>query len=604
MRLHATTSRILFSIFPAARTNPIPLQHVTRFHNRPRWCGSESVAAAGVFGPRCSLRASKGFSSAATATATLPPLSTPSGAKNVTLHITLDWGDQDKDKKKEEDQQPNNIAQQPPPSTSTAESDSSVMESSMQRDILLDTVVRVLCKHAEPHHNMPWSSYYTSSSSSGVIIPGKRVLTNAHSVQQQTRVKLKRGGSEKEYQATVLAVGTECDCALLTVEDDEFWEGVTPLEFENSPKLLESVTVVGYPGGQDVPSVTSGVVKCLNGIMYYHSCTMLPGIQIDAVTTPGNSGGPVFNSQWKCIGLAFQGYRFQSISEVIPTKVIQRFIRDYEKNGFPTLGIRWQEMKHENLRKSMGMPPGRSGIFINEIEPTSPESREVFKKSDILLSFDGVKIDNDGKVPCAQDGGRVDYNYILFEKFNGETARVEILRDSKIIERDVKLANHKREILANIKTKPISYYIIGGFVFTSLSEKYLEDKFNYDYEGETPMRMLEKFSGMLKSPEKEIVILSRVVSADINDAYDEDDFEDMEVISLNGVEIKNLKNLASMVENCEDEFLQFDLEDGKRIVVDTKKAKSSNPKIMKKHSIHSAMSDDLLKEIKKKPDTT
>lgn len=54
-------------------------------------------------------------------------------------------------------------------------------------------------------------------------------------------------------------------------------------------------------------------------------------------------------------------------------------------------------MKDRDLRKSMGMPTGRSGIFVNEIEPTSPESSEVFKKSDVLLSFDGVKIDNDGK---------------------------------------------------------------------------------------------------------------------------------------------------------------------------------------------------------------
>lgn len=85
-------------------------------------------------------------------------------------------------------------------------------------------------------------------------------------------------------------------------------------------------------------------------------------MQIDAVTTPGSSGGPVFNSQWKCIGLAFQGHRFQSLSEVIPATVVQRFIRDYEKNGAYTgkllfdhhhliLSLIYSETKKKSLTK-------------------------------------------------------------------------------------------------------------------------------------------------------------------------------------------------------------------------------------------------------------
>jgi hypothetical protein len=32
------------------------------------------------------------------------------------------------------------------------------------------------------------------------------------------------------------------------------------------------------------------------------------------------------------------------------------------------------------------------------------------------------------------------------------------------------------------------------------------------------------------------------------------------VLAFNGVHVKNLRHLADMVENCEDEFLRFDLE--------------------------------------------
>lgn len=50
---------------------------------------------------------------------------------------------------------------------------------------------------------------------------------------------------------------------------------------------------------------------------------------------------------------------------------------------------------------SMGMGPDKKGVRIRRIEPTAPESH-VLKPSDIILSFDGVNIANDGtgNLPC------------------------------------------------------------------------------------------------------------------------------------------------------------------------------------------------------------
>lgn len=45
---------------------------------------------------------------------------------------------------------------------------------------------------------------------------------NARSFEHHMLVKLKKCGSGIKYLATVLAIGIECDIALLTVNDDEF----------------------------------------------------------------------------------------------------------------------------------------------------------------------------------------------------------------------------------------------------------------------------------------------------------------------------------------------------------------------------------------------
>jgi len=52
-------------------------------------------------------------------------------------------------------------------------------------------------------------------------------------------------------------------------------------------------------------------------------------------------------------------------------------------------------MENPDLRKAMGMAPDQKGVRIKRIEPTAPEF-QFLKPSDIILSFDGVDIANDG----------------------------------------------------------------------------------------------------------------------------------------------------------------------------------------------------------------
>lgn len=76
----------------------------------------------------------------------------------------------------------------------------------------MDAVVKVFCVHTDPNFSLPWQrKRQYSSSSSGFIIGERRVLTNAHSVEHHTQVKLKKRGSDIKYLATVLSIGTECD---------------------------------------------------------------------------------------------------------------------------------------------------------------------------------------------------------------------------------------------------------------------------------------------------------------------------------------------------------------------------------------------------------
>lgn len=64
------------------------------------------------------------------------------------------------------------------------------------------------------------------------------------------------------------------------------------------------------------------------------------------------------------------------------------------------------------------------------------------------------------------------------------------------------------------------------------------------------------------------MVLSQVLVVDINIGYE--DIINTQVLSFNGVEVRNLRHLAEMVESYEDEFLQFSLDYQQIVVLGTR----------------------------------
>jgi len=60
------------------------------------------------------------------------------------------------------------------------------------------------------------------------------------------------------------------------------------------------------------------------------------------------------------------------------------------------------------------------GVYIRRVEPTSPVS-EVLKEGDILMSFQGTDIANDGTVPF-RSGERISFSYLISQMYTAEKA--------------------------------------------------------------------------------------------------------------------------------------------------------------------------------------
>ncbi|KAE9460743.1 hypothetical protein C3L33_07346, partial [Rhododendron williamsianum] len=126
-----------------------------------------------------------------------------------------------------------------------------------------------------------------------------------------------------------------------------------------------------------------------------------------------------------------------------------------------------------------------------------------------------------------------------------------------------------------------------GFVFTTLSIPYLQSEYG------PSLRNLSK-ELIWQALYEERVVISKVLKSGTSNGYDHMDYlENAQILAVNGMPVQSLKSFASIVESCNEEFLEFILDKQKKLVLHTASAKARTPDILKMHNIPSAMSDDL-----------
>jgi len=207
-----------------------------------------------------------------------------------------------------------------------------------------ESVVMILAVNQDYDFATPWKKGQMGrGTGSGFIIDGNRILTNAHNVANYRYLEVKKQNLAKRYPAQVQFVGHDCDLALITVADPEFFSGTVPLAFGALPEMNSTVQTCGFPMGGRQVSMTEGVVSRLETSAYSHSeASQHLVVQTDAAINPGNSGGPVLQDG-KVVGVAFQGLSSaENIGYMIPTTVISHFLKDVEDgtyDGFGRLGI-------------------------------------------------------------------------------------------------------------------------------------------------------------------------------------------------------------------------------------------------------------------------
>ncbi|MDC3060493.1 trypsin-like peptidase domain-containing protein, partial [Candidatus Pelagibacter sp.] len=232
----------------------------------------------------------------------------------------------------------------------------------------------------------------TSALGSGFIIDEKGiVITNNHVIQGAEDVFVRVNG-EKNIKAKVIGADPGMDLAVLQIESDQKF---TPVKFGDSDtaRIGDWVIAIGNPFGLG-GTVTAGIISARNrsiGLSRYEDY-----IQTDASINQGNSGGPLFNMDGDVVGIntAILGQSGSiGIGFAIPSnsaqKVINQLIEFGEtKRGW--LGVRIQTVTKDIADVEKLDEP--RGALVASVAENSPSDKGGIKAGDIILEFDGRKI--------------------------------------------------------------------------------------------------------------------------------------------------------------------------------------------------------------------
>ena len=284
-----------------------------------------------------------------------------------------------------------------------------------------------------------------SSLGSGFIIDTKgTVVTNNHVISGADDILVRIG--DKEYKAKVIGADPYMDIAVLKIETKDKFK---PVNFGDSDKARvgDWAVAIGNPFGLG-GTVTAGIISARNrdiNLTRYDDF-----IQTDASINQGNSGGPLFNLKGEVIGINTAiiapgqsgsiGIGF-AIPANAAANVIEQLIKFGEtKRGW--LGVRIQEVTKEIAEVEKLKKP--HGALVASVGENSPADKAGIKAGDIILNFDGKKIDTMRTLPKVVATTEV-----------GKSVELKIWRNKKLISKRLILGRLESSEEFKEKTKVV-----------------------------------------------------------------------------------------------------------------------------------------------------
>ncbi|MCD4654615.1 serine protease [bacterium] len=143
----------------------------------------------------------------------------------------------------------------------------------------------------------------------------------------------------RDYHIQIVSIDSKRDVAIFKIPTFHPAESFQ-LRRSEKVRIAEDIYIIGFPLPTVIrdknPTVTSGIVSALNRTVAYSNSEIKGLIQIDAVASDGNSGGPVLNAEGKVIGMVILAAssaqaEWRGAAFALPVDVIKQLLNEKQK---------------------------------------------------------------------------------------------------------------------------------------------------------------------------------------------------------------------------------------------------------------------------------
>lgn len=465
----------------------------------------------------------------------------------------------------------------------------SFSDDDIRRSMVLVRISPVAFHQSKPWLREPGDPFTVA----GLVLPGQRILVLANDIRNARLLEATKFSSYRRALAKVAHQDLEANLALLTVDDPEFFKDLRPLPIGADPIPGEEVTALKVDDVFRVYRESAHIMEINPSADFGYS--FLP-VAVFRTGEPIQGGGLLLNDGGV---VGFIGYSDQDKkAESIPPSTFDSFQKragaDYR--GFVSQGFYLDNLVDPVRREYYSLPEGsQGGAIVTRVLPGT-SAYGILKKEDILLSIDGVELDDRGyyedrrfgrqpaQMLLARHEGRV--------RLPGETAKVRVLRDKK--KQDLKMplrayAGTAERITWLSNGRP-EYFLENGVLFLELSVPFLREVYGARWQiNATFLAYLFQTKRFYRKPSDDrIVVMASTLPDEANRGYE--DLPIGQVQTVAGKPVRNLRHLFSEIEKLAAggaEFVELGISGDYRVVLDLKNRALINRRIQVRYRIPS-----------------
>jgi len=440
------------------------------------------------------------------------------------------------------------------------------------------------------NQRIPWQKSSPSSRRGlGVLLERNQILVTAQLIADATYIELEQADSGRRLPAKVKAVDYDANLALLepTEAPHDFFTGLKPMAVDANVRIGDELQAWQLDRVGELIRSPVTINKILVSRYFLETSMFLVyeanGIirsEANSFTLPVIKGG-------KLAGLLLSYDSKNQTALVLPGPIIMHFLKDIADGnyqGFPSLGIEYQQTLDEQFKEYLGMNPDQQGVYVSAVTKGGSAESVGVKVGDIILEVNGHAVDARGDYKDSQFGRLNVSHLVRGQSFVGDKIRIKVLRDGKTETLTGKLT---RKLPKDFLVPPYhfdrgpNFLVHGGLIFLELSMPFLQS-FGNDWENSAPLRLIfvaKHTDDYEKRGLRKVVILSGALPTRSTQGYER--LGGLIVTRVNGKPVNDLADLDLAFKEPREGVDKIEFEDAPKVIyVDAITAERDNMNLL------------------------